>query len=64
MHDASPVCNERLGCREAKAAAAAGHDVDPVAQSEIHPVILPQVEFGDLAVIDQHERGSLTEPVT
>ena len=40
--DARPVGDECLGCREAKAAAAAGHEIDPVAQSEIHAVILHQ----------------------
>jgi hypothetical protein len=44
--DARPVCEECLGCRQAKAAAAAGHEIDPVAQSEIHAVILSNGSSG------------------
>jgi hypothetical protein len=40
-HDAGPVCDECLGRGESKAAAAAGHEVNPVAQSQIHAATLP-----------------------
>jgi hypothetical protein len=40
-HDAGPVCDECLGRGEPKAAAAAGHEVNPVAQSQIHAATLP-----------------------
>ncbi len=41
-HDAGPVGDQCLGRSEPKAAAAAGHQVDPVAQSQIHAAILPR----------------------
>ncbi len=40
-HDAGPVDNQCLRGGEPKTAAAAGHEVNPVAQSKIHPAILP-----------------------
>jgi hypothetical protein len=40
-HDAGPVGDECLGCGEPKTPAAAGHQVDPVAQSQIHGAFCP-----------------------
>ena len=40
-HDAGPVGDQCLRGGEPKTAAAAGHEVNPVAQSKIHPAILP-----------------------
>ena len=39
--DAGPVRDKCLRRREPKTAAAAGDEVNPVAQSKIHPAILP-----------------------
>jgi hypothetical protein len=41
-HDLGPFSGQRLGRSEPKTAAAAGHEVNPAAQPEIHPAILPQ----------------------
>jgi hypothetical protein len=40
-HDAGAVCDECLGRGESKAAATAGNEVNPVAQSQIHAATLP-----------------------
>jgi len=40
-HHAGPVRDECLGRGKPKAAAAAGHQVDPVARSQTHAAILP-----------------------
>ena len=40
-HDAGAVRDKSLRGGKPKTAAAAGHEVNPVAQSEIHPDIVP-----------------------
>ena len=40
-HDAGPVRDEFLRRREPETAAAAGNEVNPAAQSKIHPAIVP-----------------------
>ena len=41
-HDPGPFPGQRLGRSEPKTAAAAGHEVNPAAQPEVHLAILPQ----------------------
>ncbi len=40
-HDAGPIRDKCLRRGKPKTAAAAGHEVNPVAQAKIHPAILP-----------------------
>ena len=40
-YDAGPVGDQCLRGSEPKTTAAAGHEVNPVAQSKVHPAILP-----------------------